>query len=130
MASWPPFKVGKYLGFDDGPRLPTGETEGGSRLNDLKDVELPPYSEQDDIWDVARKTLPNTLEERPTVVAVMGPTGTGKSTFISKLAGREMNIGHNLSSCECTLSVEKAKTPSAYCQVRYRKGRRSTLQSR
>ncbi|CAL8578089.1 hypothetical protein XPA_003890 [Xanthoria parietina] len=35
----------------------------------------------------------------------MGPTGVGKSTFISKLAAKEMKIGHNLSSC--TQEVEE-----------------------
>ena len=34
------------------------------------------------------------------VVAVMGPTGSGKSTFISKLASQSMRIGHSLSSCK------------------------------
>ncbi|KAL8826199.1 MAG: hypothetical protein Q9191_003951 [Dirinaria sp. TL-2023a] len=63
----------------------------------------PPYSVQDQIWDTAKQSLPSVPPEKPLVIAVMGPTGTGKSTLISKLAGREMNIGHNLSSCtqEC-----------------------------
>jgi len=34
------------------------------------------------------------------VVAVFGLTGTGKSTFISKLTGRDVKIGHGLQSCE------------------------------
>ncbi|KAL9615846.1 MAG: hypothetical protein Q9204_008653 [Flavoplaca sp. TL-2023a] len=60
----------------------------------------PPYSEQDRIWDAARETLPSNIEEKPKLIAVMGPTGTGKSTFISKLAAREMKIGHHLHSCK------------------------------
>ena len=59
----------------------------------------PPYTVQDQIWDSAKQSLPSIPPEKPLVIAVMGPTGTGKSTLISKLAGREMNIGHNLSSC-------------------------------
>jgi len=35
-------------------------------------------------------------------IAVMGPTGSGKSTFISKLAPDQAVIGHDLSSCICT----------------------------
>ena len=42
--------------------------------------------------------------ERPRevqAIAIMGPTGSGKSTFISKLAGSAVEIGHNLTSCKC-----------------------------
>ncbi|KAL8837556.1 MAG: hypothetical protein Q9176_005612 [Flavoplaca citrina] len=59
----------------------------------------PPYSEQGRIWDAVRETLPNSIPGGAKVIAIMGPTGTGKSTFISKLAGREMKIGHHLHSC-------------------------------
>lgn len=37
----------------------------------------------------------------PPVVAVMGPTGSGKTTLISKLSGRQVNIGHTWKSCKC-----------------------------
>ena len=33
-------------------------------------------------------------------VAVMGVTGAGKSTFIEKLTGKEINVGHGLFSCK------------------------------
>ena len=33
-------------------------------------------------------------------VAVMGVTGAGKSTFIEKLTGQKINIGHSLFSCK------------------------------
>lgn len=65
----------------------------------IKDAVPPPYSEQAQIWDKAKETLPSQIPDRPMAIAIMGPTGTGKSTFISKLAGREMKIGHSLSSC-------------------------------
>ncbi|KAF2233095.1 hypothetical protein EV356DRAFT_421556, partial [Viridothelium virens] len=39
---------------------------------------------------------------------VMGPTGSGKSTLISKIAGREVNIGHSLQSCDAgTADIEE-----------------------
>ena len=69
-------------------------------MNDTVDVVPPPYSEQDRIWDAARQTLPENISEEPKLIAIMGPTGVGKSTFISKLAAKEMKIGHNLSSCK------------------------------
>lgn len=34
------------------------------------------------------------------VIAVMGITGSGKSTFISKLADQEVPVGHGLKSSE------------------------------
>ncbi|KAL8924264.1 MAG: hypothetical protein Q9172_002777 [Xanthocarpia lactea] len=67
-------------------------------MNDTVDAVPPPYSEQNRIWDAAGQTLPKHISEAPKLIAIMGPTGTGKSTFISKLATREMKIGHNLSS--------------------------------
>jgi GTP-binding protein EngB required for normal cell division len=33
------------------------------------------------------------------VIAVMGVTGAGKSTFISQLTKEEVVVGHSLSSC-------------------------------
>jgi ABC-type transport system involved in cytochrome bd biosynthesis fused ATPase/permease subunit len=33
-------------------------------------------------------------------VAVMGVTGAGKSTFISLLSDQDVNIGHDLESCQ------------------------------
>ena len=50
------------------------------------------------------RTYDEPLPERPKdvqAIAVMGPTGSGKSTFISKLGGSAVNIGHNLRSCKC-----------------------------
>ncbi|KAI4219269.1 MAG: hypothetical protein L6R36_008437 [Xanthoria steineri] len=75
---------------DCGPRL---------EMNDTVEVVPPPYSEQDRIWDAARHTLPENIPERAKLIAIMGPTGVGKSTFISKLTATEMKIGHNLNSC-------------------------------
>lgn len=64
--------------------------------------EPPPYSEQIedlDVW-VDRSRSPVEMDICPPVIAVMGPTGSGKTTLISKLSGKEMKIGHNLRSCK------------------------------
>ncbi|KAL9036643.1 MAG: hypothetical protein Q9180_004180 [Flavoplaca navasiana] len=74
----------------------------------------PPYSEQHRIWDAARETLPKNIAEKPKLIAVMGPTGTGKSTFISKLAGREMKIGHHLHSCTDQVEEVPCKVGDQY----------------
>ena len=46
--------------------------------------------------DVAPQRKPQDVS----VIAVMGPTGAGKSTFIGKLATQSMRIGHTLTSCK------------------------------
>jgi polynucleotide 5'-kinase involved in rRNA processing len=33
------------------------------------------------------------------VIAVMGPTGSGKSKFVSWLTGQSVQVGHELKSC-------------------------------
>jgi hypothetical protein len=43
------------------------------------------------------------------LIAVFGMTGTGKTTFIEKVSGQKLNIGHNLHSCSCRPSL-----PSPY----------------
>ena len=48
-------------------------------------------------------TSEGSLSNKPSdimVIAVMGPTGSGKSTLISKLAGQSVMVGHNLASCK------------------------------
>ena len=33
------------------------------------------------------------------LVAVLGPTGTGKSSFINQATGASLGVGHGLESC-------------------------------
>ena len=48
----------------------------------------------------ARSSKTTKADMRPKIViAVFGLTGTGKSSFISKLTGQELKIGHDLRSC-------------------------------
>lgn len=75
-------------------KMPTVDsTSSTSRVDNVHDLSPPRYTVQDKIWDAAKESLPSALPERPTVIAVMGPTGIGKSTFISKLASRERMLG-------------------------------------
>jgi len=41
---------------------------------------------------------PNSANHLPTLVAVFGKTGTGKTTFISSVTGLNLKAGHNLAS--------------------------------
>lgn len=75
-------------------------TSSNSRVNDDNGMSPPPYTVQNKIRDAAEESFPSALPQPSTMIAIMNPTGTGKSSFISKLAGKEMNIGHNLSSCK------------------------------
>ncbi len=94
MASYSSKIISKFVG--------PGSWAG---TDDSKNDDPPPYSSKGrSPLDAAGQPLPHVSPHRPDVVAVMGPTGTGKSTFISKLAAREMEIGHDLSSCKFTKS--------------------------
>lgn len=63
------------------------------------------------------------------VIAVMGPTGSGKSTLISKLAGSTVKIGHNLSSCKCPLQSRTTVPDSELSLPRHRRSPGGSLQN-
>lgn len=62
------------------------------------------------------------------IIAVMGLTGTGKSTFIKLLTGLDVKIGHNLAARKrhhtlfqpqtMTLNTRQARRMSAYTAFR------------
>ncbi|KAF9446813.1 hypothetical protein P691DRAFT_672718 [Macrolepiota fuliginosa MF-IS2] len=41
----------------------------------------------------------------------MGPTGTGKSSFISTVVGQDKGVGHNLESCTSDVSAVRVQVP-------------------
>ncbi|KAF4625165.1 hypothetical protein G7Y89_g13004 [Cudoniella acicularis] len=47
----------------------------------------------------------SSLSSEDVVIAVMGVTGSGKSTFISKLADQSVTVGHGLESCTTEVGV-------------------------
>jgi hypothetical protein len=49
-----------------------------------------------------------TQHETPIIIAVMGVTGSGKSSFIEKVSGLKTGIGHGLKSCKCLLTYKWA----------------------
>lgn len=58
----------------------------------------------------ASPTADISIDENDIVVAVMGPTGAGKSTFIDRAVGRpDINAGHDLTSC--TKEVRAVRYP-------------------
>lgn len=38
--------------------------------------------------------------DKPILIAVFGKTGTGKTSFIQSVTGKEMKVGHGLESCK------------------------------
>ena len=83
-----PIPLTQALHTDNGPPPQYIEHVGGTRTSDEPHPERP---------------------QEVQAIAVMGPTGSGKSTLISKLGGSEVNIGHNLRSCKC-LQQSKVST--------------------
>lgn len=96
-----------------------GFTRFEHRLVDTKTMALRSHSEQPqgsaDPGDSPDDT-PTTLNQRAfrdgyepaegdVFVAVLGQTGVGKSTFISKVAEKEVSIGHNLQACTQEVGV-------------------------
>ncbi|KAF4985278.1 hypothetical protein FGRMN_11242, partial [Fusarium graminum] len=52
------------------------------------------------------------IEKEDAIIAVMGLTGSGKSTFISKLVADKVVIGHQLESCTSEIETFRFKHPS------------------
>jgi len=50
-------------------------------------------------WKLGSSHDAPELTERSILVAVMGMTGAGKTTFINEVTGANMEIGHGLKSC-------------------------------
>lgn len=58
--------------------------------------------------------LPPTVDEpaKQLAILVMGITGSGKSTFISRLTTDDVTIGHSLESCTANVGVYEVTRPS------------------
>jgi flagellar biosynthesis GTPase FlhF len=56
------------------------------------------------LWSSTSDLEPPRFTDRSILIAVMGMTGAGKTTFISKTTGLDMEIGHGLRSCRYNVS--------------------------
>ncbi|KAF8811580.1 hypothetical protein BYT27DRAFT_7252672 [Phlegmacium glaucopus] len=59
----------------------------------------------------ARQVKTDDLSPDDIIIAVMGPTGSGKSTFINVITGFETGVGHNLESCTSEVSNVRLSMP-------------------
>lgn len=48
--------------------------------------------------------LDDLLRKPEVFIAVMGKTGTGKTSFINAVTGNNLEVGHSLQACESSLS--------------------------
>ncbi|KAI1390221.1 P-loop containing nucleoside triphosphate hydrolase protein [Hypoxylon trugodes] len=79
----------------DSPRIP---------ISNLHIEENKPTSQFEDLKNIYKQWT-----KQDALIAVMGMTGSGKTTFISKVTGREdLKIGHGLTSC--TQDIQVAET--------------------
>lgn len=53
--------------------------------------------------------------QKPCLIAVMGPTGAGKSSFISSLAPGAAKVGHKLVSCTAEVQLVEANIEGVHC---------------
>jgi GTPase Era involved in 16S rRNA processing len=51
----------------------------------------------------------SSIKKTDVLIAVIGVTGVGKSTFVNKAAGANLNVGSTLSSCK--FDSTQAKLP-------------------
>ncbi|KAK9784610.1 putative P-loop containing nucleoside triphosphate hydrolase protein [Seiridium cardinale] len=56
-------------------------------------------------------------EETDVVIALMGVTGSGKSTFISQCTEEEVKVGHDLESCTQDVGVYRCHFPNSAANV-------------
>lgn len=52
------------------------------------------------LWTPKSRQAAPRFTDRSILIAVMGMTGSGKTTFISKATRTEMEVGHDLKSCK------------------------------
>lgn len=58
------------------------------------------YESCADNFDSEANTELTPEDKRPIVIALFGQTGTGKTSFIKAVTGKDLKVGHSLTSCE------------------------------
>ncbi|XP_006459426.1 hypothetical protein AGABI2DRAFT_134872, partial [Agaricus bisporus var. bisporus H97] len=60
------------------------------------------------------RVLKKELDENDYIIAIMGPTGAGKSSFIEAATGRDFGVGHSLQSHTSQLTAIRVKRGENY----------------
>ncbi|PPQ78241.1 hypothetical protein CVT24_006502 [Panaeolus cyanescens] len=85
-------------------KLDAGEVQLRSKLSALQNFSF--LSSR-----TSNKIQTEELKSTDYIIAVMGPTGAGKSTFIKTLTGYDLEIGHSLESCTSEISIVTLTIP-------------------
>ncbi|KAL0948456.1 hypothetical protein HGRIS_011029 [Hohenbuehelia grisea] len=74
---------------------------------------LPEYGSQSrDPWSIESDFIPSPITQGDMIIAVMGPTGAGKSTFVNAATGRNSTeVGHSLESCTQDIRITRCQHP-------------------
>lgn len=62
------------------------------------------YSPPVDVGHSVRR-VQNVVVPDEKLIAVMGPTGSGKTSFINLVSGSDLRVGRGLQSCTSTVQV-------------------------
>ncbi|KAJ7096516.1 hypothetical protein B0H15DRAFT_945981 [Mycena belliarum] len=68
------------------------------------------YSPPVDVGHSVRR-VQNVVVPDEKLIAVMGPTGSGKTSFINLVSGSDLRVGRGLQSCTSTVQVTMIDTP-------------------
>lgn len=95
----PPLELLEEIYPDGQPsRSPTPINDQDEEFESVE-IECTPEPWYQDTCDVVR-SLKNMHFSKPDVmIAVMGKTGTGKTSFINAVTGKSMEVGHGLRAC-------------------------------
>lgn len=80
------------------------------RDSGYEDLEIPPTvnkPQSPDISDTSDHNDGVEDDSPPLVIAVFGQTGTGKTSLIKAVTGKDLQIGHDLTSCKNLSSCHK-----------------------
>ncbi|PPQ95244.1 hypothetical protein CVT26_014935 [Gymnopilus dilepis] len=80
---------------------------GGSNLTliEYEDTEIQSSSWTSSTFASAKTFV---VDESDVAIAVMGATGSGKTTFINSASGSDLRVGHSLQSCTSVVQVAQA----------------------
>jgi signal recognition particle GTPase len=63
-----------------------------------------PYIEPNMPFNRRASSSNSSRPDEPVIIAVLGVTGAGKSTFINKAASCDLQVGHGITSCKLELT--------------------------
>ena len=78
--------------------VPNLEVGGNSKGNETAHIPIPGATTLEPTKD-STEASPSPDPPQDIYIAIMGRTGTGKTSFIQDATGKKLKVGHNLRSC-------------------------------